>query len=126
MSGVIPTLIIIKKGLDLITIVIPPTIPVSMTIGIIYAMKHMKKKNIFTIAPNRIVDGGMLNQLCFDKTGTLTHDFMQFKTLITCTKAIFDQPIHVSEHSKDSIATMTDNMKMVIANMASNHTVILL
>ena len=72
MSGVIPTMIIIKKGLDLITIVIPPTIPVSMNIGIIYAMKHMKKKNIFTIAPNRIVDGGMLNQLCFDKTGTTT------------------------------------------------------
>jgi len=96
MIGIIKPLVILKKGSDLVTVVIPPTIPISMTVGIIYAMKHMKKKNIFTIAPNRIIDGGMLNKLCFDKTGTLTHDYMQFKTLITANNKSFDKTINVS------------------------------
>lgn len=85
----------------------------------------MKKKNIFTIAPNRIVDGGMLNHLCFDKTGTLTHDFMQFKTLIPSNNKSFDKPIDASgDYSQNNQPKIYGNMIMILANMASNHTVI--
>jgi len=63
-----------------------------MTIGIIYAIAKLKKKDIFTISPNQIIDGGLLDTMCFDKTGTLTHDHMDFKSLVPCLSAKF-QPI---------------------------------
>jgi P-type E1-E2 ATPase len=60
------------KLLDLITITVPPGLPVSMTFGIIFVMEKLRKKNIFCISPNKIITGGMVNMICFDKTGTIT------------------------------------------------------
>ena len=71
-----------KRGLDLITITVTPTLPISMIIGIIYAVQKLKKKEIFTISPNQIIEGGQLEILCFDKTGTLTLDHMDLKAFI--------------------------------------------
>jgi len=31
-----------------------------MIIGIVYAVEKLKKKNIFTISPNQIIEGGLL------------------------------------------------------------------
>ena len=53
-----------------------------MIIGIIYAVQKLKKKEIFTISPNQIIEGGQLEILCFDKTGTLTLDHMDLKAFI--------------------------------------------
>ena len=63
---------IVVKFLDLITVTVPPGLPVSMTFGIIFALEKMKVKSIFCTSPNKTVVGGMTNHLCFDKTGTLT------------------------------------------------------
>lgn len=63
---------IVVKFLDLITVTVPPGLPVSMTFGIIFALEKMKAKSIFCTSPNKTVVGGMTNYLCFDKTGTLT------------------------------------------------------
>ena len=63
---------ILLKIMDLITVTIPPGLPVSMTLGIIYAVEKLQKKNIFCTSQNNIIKGGRVNQLCFDKTGTLT------------------------------------------------------
>ena len=52
--------VLIKRGLDLISITVPPTLPISMIIGIVYAVEKLKKKNIFTISPNQIIEGGLL------------------------------------------------------------------
>lgn len=46
---------LVRRGLDLITITVPPTLPISMTIGIIYAIKKLKAKDIYTISPNQII-----------------------------------------------------------------------
>lgn len=62
----------IVKFLDLITITVPPGLPVSMTFGIIFALEKLKDKQIFCISPNKIISGGRVNHACFDKTGTLT------------------------------------------------------
>lgn len=70
------------KFLDLITITVPPGLPVSMTFGIIFALEKMKDKKIFCSSPNKVVYGGLINCLCFDKTGTLTEDFMDFNCLL--------------------------------------------
>ncbi|KAF0454787.1 P-type ATPase-like protein [Gigaspora margarita] len=66
--------IIILRALDLITIVVPPALPATMTIGTNFAIGRLKKEGIFCISPTRVNVGGKLNVMCFDKTGTLTED----------------------------------------------------
>ena len=87
----IEPLTLIRRGLDLITITVPPTLPISMTIGIIYAIKKLKNKDIFTISPNQIIEGGLLDTMCFDKTGTLTNDSMDFKSLVLAKREGFSE-----------------------------------
>ncbi|KAH3682711.1 hypothetical protein WICPIJ_006317 [Wickerhamomyces pijperi] len=68
------TRVIILRALDIVTIVVPPALPATLTIGTSFALSRLKKKDIFCIAPTRVNVGGKLDVLCFDKTGTLTED----------------------------------------------------
>ena len=45
--------LIIVRALDLITIVVPPALPATLSIGTNFAMSRLKKKNIFCISPQR-------------------------------------------------------------------------
>lgn len=62
------------RALDLITIVVPPALPATLTIGTTFAIERLRKSQIFCISPNRVNIGGKINVICFDKTGTLTED----------------------------------------------------
>ncbi|KAL9107562.1 MAG: hypothetical protein Q9227_007562 [Pyrenula ochraceoflavens] len=66
--------LIIVRALDLITIVVPPALPATLTIGVNFALSRLKQKQIFCISPQRVNVGGKLDVVCFDKTGTLTED----------------------------------------------------
>ncbi|KAL4403749.1 ATPase [Colletotrichum abscissum] len=66
--------LIIVRALDLITIVVPPALPATLTIGTNFALGRLKKKQIFCISPQRVNVGGKIDIMCFDKTGTLTED----------------------------------------------------
>jgi cation-transporting ATPase 13A3/4/5 len=66
--------LIIVRALDLITIVVPPALPATLTIGINFALGRLKSKKIFCISPQRVNVGGKLDIVCFDKTGTLTEE----------------------------------------------------
>ncbi|KAI9037383.1 putative P-type ATPase [Aspergillus affinis] len=66
--------LIIVRALDLITIVVPPALPATLTIGINFALSRLKNHKIFCISPQRVNVGGKLDVVCFDKTGTLTED----------------------------------------------------
>jgi cation-transporting P-type ATPase 13A2 len=66
--------LIIIRALDLITIVVPPALPATLTIGTNFALAHLKSKKIFCISPQRVNVGGKLDVICFDKTGTLTEE----------------------------------------------------
>lgn len=66
--------LIVVRALDLITIVVPPALPATLTIGINFALSRLKRKQIFCISPQRVNVGGKLDIMCFDKTGTLTED----------------------------------------------------
>jgi cation-transporting P-type ATPase 13A2 len=66
--------LIIVRALDLVTIVVPPALPATLTIGTNFALSRLKKKDIFCISPQRVNVGGKLDVICFDKTGTLTED----------------------------------------------------
>ncbi|KAL8739285.1 MAG: hypothetical protein Q9181_000015 [Wetmoreana brouardii] len=66
--------LIVVRALDLITIVVPPALPATLTIGTNFALSRLKTKSIFCISPQRVNVGGKLDIVCFDKTGTLTED----------------------------------------------------
>ncbi|KAL7274630.1 hypothetical protein RUND412_002462 [Rhizina undulata] len=66
--------LIIIRALDLITIVVPPALPATLSIGTNFALARLKRKEIFCISPQRVNVGGKLDIVCFDKTGTLTED----------------------------------------------------
>lgn len=85
--------ILALKFCDLITVAVPPGLPVSMTFGAIHAVEKLKKKNIFCISPNKIINGGFVDLICFDKTGTLTEDFMDLKCIVPAVQGEFKQSI---------------------------------
>lgn len=66
--------LIVVRALDLITIVVPPALPATLTIGTNFALSRLKQKSIFCISPQRVNVGGKIDVMCFDKTGTLTED----------------------------------------------------
>ncbi|KAI9790387.1 MAG: hypothetical protein M1816_005205 [Peltula sp. TS41687] len=66
--------LIFIRALDLITIVVPPALPATLSIGTSFALNRLKKKQVFCISPQRVNVGGKLDVICFDKTGTLTED----------------------------------------------------
>lgn len=68
------TSLIVFRALDLITIVVPPALPATLTIGTNISLSRLRSKSIFCISPNRVNVGGKLDVVCFDKTGTLTED----------------------------------------------------
>lgn len=80
---------LVIKFLDLITITVPPGLPVSMTFGIIHAIEKLKRKEIFCVSPNKVIMGGLVDMICFDKTGTLTEDYMDFKELVPAVGGVF-------------------------------------
>lgn len=65
---------ILVRALDLITVVVPPALPATMSIGTSFAISRLRKAGVYCISPNRVNIGGKVNVFCFDKTGTLTAD----------------------------------------------------
>ncbi|KAF9066168.1 Ca-transporting ATPase [Rhodocollybia butyracea] len=65
---------ILIRALDLITVVVPPALPATLSIGTSFAISRLKKSGIYCISPSRINIAGKINVCCFDKTGTLTED----------------------------------------------------
>ena len=58
---------VIRRTLDLVTIVIPPALPAAMTVGIVYAQGRLKKENIYCINSSLINVSAVVNVICFDK-----------------------------------------------------------
>ncbi|EGV66420.1 hypothetical protein PSN45_002982 [Yamadazyma tenuis] len=70
----VPKSLMILRALDIITIVVPPALPATLTIGTTFAINRLKSYQIYCISPTRVNIGGKLDVICFDKTGTLTED----------------------------------------------------
>ncbi|EIW82801.1 Ca-transporting ATPase [Coniophora puteana RWD-64-598 SS2] len=70
----IPWITILVRALDLITVVVPPALPATLSIGTSFAIGRLRALGIFCISPSRVNVAGKINVCCFDKTGTLTED----------------------------------------------------
>ena len=76
------TPMIVKKALDVITLIIPPALPTAMAIGIVYALRRLKAHDIYCIDPPRINVCGKIKLFVFDKTGTLTEDSLAVSSVL--------------------------------------------
>ena len=64
----------IIRSLDLVTIVVPPVLPLVMTIGTSFSIYRLKLLNISCISLPAVNAAGRVSVVCFDKTGTITED----------------------------------------------------
>nr|CAB3224445.1 probable cation-transporting ATPase 13A3 [Phallusia mammillata] len=113
---------ILFNAIDLITISVPPALPLAMTIGIIYAQHRLKQQRIHCISPQRINISGQVDVVAFDKTGTLTEDGLDVATVVAVTPATdgADVASFDSEMSPENVATdLNDSM---LGCMATCHT----
>lgn len=111
--------LILVRALDLITIVVPPALPATLTIGTNFAINRLRKHQIFCISPNRVNVAGKIDVMCFDKTGTLTEDGLDVLGIRTVTANGFSDLI---EQSSALIASAPIDSKLSILHvMATCH-----
>ena len=75
-----------KTILDLLTIAIPPTLPLSLTLGTFYYQYSLLNKNVSCSGEYRLMASGKINKLIFDKTGTLTEEDLELYGYISSVK----------------------------------------
>ncbi|EWC45057.1 hypothetical protein DRE_06196 [Drechslerella stenobrocha 248] len=97
--------LIVVRALDLITIVVPPALPATLTIGTNFALARLKNKKIFCISPMRVNVAGKLDVVCFDKTGTLTEDGLD----VLGVRAVQRNTNRFSEIYNDSLSLLPPN-----------------
>lgn len=98
-----------------------------MTFGIIYAIERLQEKNIFCIAQNKVISGGMIEFCCFDKTGTLTEDFMDFECIVPANETKFYPAVSNNQKNIDKMLEDLPKFpffKHILANMASVNSII--
>ena len=121
-SGV-PWDTIILRALDVITITVPPALPVAMTTGASFAVARLLRSKIFCISPTRVNVGGMIKLMCFDKTGTITTEGLDLYGIRPVEGNEFSELITdegVSTQLSD-LSSLSEKKKLLMYSMASCH-----
>lgn len=121
--------LIVVRALDLITIVVPPALPATLTIGTNFALSRLKSKQIFCISPQRVNVGGKIDIMCFDKTGTLTEeglDILGVRVVSRSLKRFGDtmsapDALVPNQNHGSGISGSNDTQKAALYTMATCH-----
>ena len=68
----------LKAALRLVTLAIPPSLPLALTTAFIWSMRRLNRELIVTRNFRRIPVAGRVNHVVFDKTGTLTKNKVEY------------------------------------------------
>jgi cation-transporting ATPase 13A3/4/5 len=112
--------LIVVRALDLITIVVPPALPATLTIGTSFALSRLKQKQIFCISPQRVNVGGKLDVVCFDKTGTLTEEGLDVLGVRVVERPDAYDILPASQHDRDPTVEYLAH-KTILYTMATCH-----
>lgn len=66
----------------MVTICVPPSLPLCLSASIAIAISRLRKQDIFVSEPGKVVTAGHLDVACFDKTGTLTESGLDLKGIL--------------------------------------------
>lgn len=78
----------ITSALDLVTIAVPPALPVVLTAGVGFALSRLETQaDVGCIDAARVNIAGHIDCFCFDKTGTLSSDHLDFHGVDECNAA---------------------------------------
>ncbi|BFZ57200.1 hypothetical protein PYCC9005_004251 [Savitreella phatthalungensis] len=113
----LPLVAILVRALDLITIVVPPALPATLTIGTSFSISRMRRKQIFCIAPTRVNVAGKINVMCFDKTGTLTEDGLD----VLGVRTIYSNAFVPIAEACEALPVADENRLSIIRVMATCH-----
>lgn len=76
------TILILKRALDLITVILPPALPATMKVGTVFSLKRLQSIGIFCTSPPRINVASNIGCVCFDKTGTITEESLDIVCIV--------------------------------------------
>nr|KAJ3419764.1 hypothetical protein HK105_006532 [Polyrhizophydium stewartii] len=99
-----PWFLALVSSLDLITIAVPPALPLVLTVGTGLALERLRRSQVFCIAPARINYAGRIDVMCWDKTGTLTVPKLAFCGVDPGGNGILQQAAHPADAGRDATA----------------------
>ena len=116
---------IMLRCVMIITSVVPPDLPMQLSLAVNYSIISMIRKNIFCTEPFRIPLAGKVNICCFDKTGTLTKNDLIVKGTTALkinnqVKSLVDDKVipleEVSKNSKDALIVLAGCHTLAMAD----------
>ena len=96
------------RVMDLVTIVVPPALPIAMNIGRRTSNQRLRKRQVRCMRPSAINIAGQVQKFVFDKTGTLTQEDVEVVGFVPCNRTAAVSSGHLyAASSSNSLAVDT-------------------